>query len=256
MDKLIIVDNLTKIYNVGTKNENKVLNDISLEINNGEFVCIMGTSGSGKTTLINNLSTIDTPTKGRISIDGKDISLMNEKELCDLRKQNIGFVFQSFNLIDSISNFENISLPLLLLSKDKQTIIDKIKIVSKKLNIQNIMQKYPWECSGGEIQRVAIARAIISEPKIIVADEPTGNLDCNNSLELLGILSELNKMGMTIIMVTHDSFVASHSSRMLYISDGSIIHDIKRGDLSQKEYYFKIESVCSNHYQEILNKGG
>ncbi|MFR7590116.1 MAG: ABC transporter ATP-binding protein [Longibaculum sp.] len=254
-NKLLVAKSITKIYNLGEKNENKVLKEISLEINSGEFVCVMGSSGSGKTTLINNLSTIDIPTKGDILIEGKNVKNMSEKELCDFRTEKLGFVFQSFNIIESLNNYDNISLPLLLTKIDKNEIKERINEICEKLNIQNIIQKYPRECSGGEIQRVAIARAIISKPKLIIADEPTGNLDSNNSCDLLDILSNLNKDGITILMVTHDPFIASYSSRFLYIKDGVIMHEIKRGDMSQKDYYLKIDDICSNAYKKILNKG-
>lgn len=253
-DKLLKAKNITKIYNLGKKNENRVLKDISLEIDSGEFVCVMGPSGSGKTTLINNLSTIDIPTKGDIFIEGKNVTEMSENELCHFRTNKLGFVFQSFNIIESLSNYDNMSLPLLLVKMDKNEIDQRINEICEQLNIQNIVQKYPKECSGGEIQRVAIARAIISKPKLIIADEPTGNLDSTHSCDLLDIFTDLNKIGITILMVTHDPFIASYSSRFLYIKDGAINHEIERGDMTQREYYLKIDNICSNAYKKILNE--
>lgn len=253
-NKIITAKKLTKIYNLGKKNQNKVLKDISLEIDSGEFVCIMGASGSGKTTLINNLSTVDIPTKGDIFIEGKNINEMSENELCDFRNRKLGFVFQSFNIIESLTIYDNISLPLLLTKIDNETLDKRINKLCKQLNIQNIIQKYPRECSGGEVQRAAIARAIVSNPKLIIADEPTGNLDSHSSCSLLEILSELNKTGITILMVTHDPFIASYSSRLLYIKDGVITHEIKKDNLSQKEYYLKIDDICSNAYKKMLNR--
>lgn len=254
IDKVITAKNITKIYNLGKINQNKVLNNISLEIDAGEFVCIMGASGSGKTTLINNLSTVDFPTSGDILIEGENIKAMTEKELCNFRTNKLGFVFQSFNLIESLNIYDNISMPLLLAKLDNKTIDDRINKVCEQLNIENLIQKYPRECSGGEIQRIAIARAIVSNPKLIIADEPTGNLDSHNSCGLLEILSDLNEMGITILMVTHDPFIASYSSRVLYIKDGIITHEIKRGNLNQKDYYLKIDDICSSAYKKMLSR--
>lgn len=253
-NKLLIAKNITKIYNLGEKNQNKVLDGISLEINSGEFVCIMGASGSGKTTLINNLSTIDIPTKGDVFIEGKNVTQMSEKELCQFRTEKLGFVFQSYNIIESLNNFDNISLPLLLTKINENEINQRINDTCEQLNIKDIIEKYPRECSGGELQRVAIARAIISNPKLIVADEPTGNLDSINSYDLLEILTKLNKNGISILMVTHDPFIASYSSRLLYIKDGKILHELEKGDDSQQEYYYKIDKICSNDIQRAFKE--
>lgn len=255
MCKIILeAKNIYKFYNLGKKNPIKVLDNISLQVKKGEFICIMGPSGSGKTTLLNNLSTIDIPDKGTVIINNENVSLMNENKLCDFRIEIIGFIFQSFNLIDSLSNYDNISLPLYLRGVRDDKIKYKIDKITKDLKIAGIINKFPYECSGGENQRVAIARAIANEPEIIIADEPTGNLDSKNSYALLDTLRYLNQNGTTIIMVSHDPYIASYSSRMLYLKDGKIIYSLKKGNLSQKEYYYSISKMISKKAEFIFDK--
>ena len=240
-EKIIEVKHMTKIYNPETRHATTALHDISLVFKKGEFVCIMGTSGSGKTTLLNNLSTIDTPTKGEVYINGKNVNHMSESDLCKFRTNVLGFIFQNYNVIDTLTIYENIRIPLLI--KKETDFDEKIDRILKQLDIEEIKNKYPYECSGGQVQRVAIARALVSEPSIIVADEPTGNLDSHNSFELLELLKKLNQEGISILMVTHDSFVASYSSKLLFLKDGEISDIIERENMSQNEYYDTIESM-------------
>lgn len=240
-EKIIEARHITKIYNLGTSTATTALHDISLMVEKGDFVCIMGTSGSGKTTLLNNLSTIDVPTKGEVYISGKNVTHMSESDLCKFRTNILGYVFQNYNVIDTLTAYENICIPLLI--KKETHFEEKIDKILKQLNIEEIKDKYPYECSGGQVQRVAIARALVSEPSIIVADEPTGNLDSHNSFELLELLKKLNQEGISILMVTHDSFVASYSSKLLFLKDGEISDIIERENMSQNEYYDTIESM-------------
>ena len=232
-NKILVAKNVTKIYGVGTKNPYTALSDVSLEMYEGEFVCVMGPSGAGKSTFINNLSTIDIPTKGFVYINGKEVRQMSEGEIGKFRYENLGFIFQEFNLLDSQTIFENIA---------------------KRLDVEQILNKYPSECSGGQRQRAAICRALVTNPKIIVADEPTGNLDSKNSHELLSLFRDLNiNDGVSILMVTHDSKIASYSSKLLYIKDGVIDETIERKDMSQKEYFYKIVDINSTESQALFD---
>ena len=211
MEKVIEVQNLTKIYGTATS-KTIALDNINLEVYKGEFVGIMGPSGSGKTTLLNIISTIDNPSKGLVELNGIEVCSMYDTQLSKFRYENIGFIFQEFNLIDNITVGENIAIPLTLSQKlGTKEIREKTVEYAKRLGIEEVVDKYPNECSGGQRQRAAIARALVNNPSIIVADEPTGNLDSKNSHELLKILKELNsKEGKTIVMVTHDSMIASY----------------------------------------------
>ena len=203
--EILVADKITKIYGIGTKTLFEALHEVSLTMYEGEFVCIMGPSGAGKSTFINNLSTIDIPTKGKVFINGKEVRVMSEGE------------------------------------------------VAKKINVEQTLDKFPNECSGGQRQRVAICRALVTNPKLIVADEPTGNLDSKNSHEILSLFKELNeKEGVSILMVTHDSKIASYSSKLLYIKDGIIDRTIEREGLSQKEYFYKIVDINSSESQELF----
>ena len=222
-NKILIAKNVTKIYGVGTKNPYTALKDVSLEMEEGEFICVMGPSGAGKSTFINNLSTIDLPTKGFVYINGKEVRQMSEREIGRFRYENLGFIFQEFNLLDSLTIFENIAVPLTLAGKKKKDIQESVNQIAKKLGVEMILNKYPSECSGGQRQRAAICRALVTKPKLIVADEPTGNLDSKNSHELLSLFRDLNvNSGVSILMVTHDPKIASYSSKLLYIKDGVI----------------------------------
>lgn len=253
-NKILIAKNVTKIYGVGTKNPYTALKDVSLEMEEGEFICVMGPSGAGKSTFINNLSTIDLPTKGFVYINGKEVRQMSEREIGRFRYENLGFIFQEFNLLDSLTIFENIAVPLTLAGKKKKDIQESVNQIAKKLGIEMILNKYPSECSGGQRQRAAICRALVTKPKLIVADEPTGNLDSKNSHELLSLFRDLNvNSGVSILMVTHDPKIASYSSKLLYIKDGVIDETIERQNMSQKEYFYKIVDINSTESQALFD---
>ena len=255
MEKVIEVQNLTKIYGTATS-KTIALDNINLEVYKGEFVGIMGPSGSGKTTLLNIVSTIDNPTKGLVELNGIEVCSMYDTQLSKFRYENIGFIFQEFNLIDNITVGENIAIPLTLSKKlGTKEIREKTVEYAKRLGIEEVVDKYPNECSGGQRQRAAIARALVNNPSIIVADEPTGNLDSKNSHELLKTLKELNsKEGKTIVMVTHDSMIASYCERILLIKDGKIEEHLERKDLSQKEFFYKIVDMTSKESQSFLSE--
>ena len=251
--EILVAKNITKIYGIETKNPTTALSDVSLSMCEGDFVCVMGPSGSGKSTFINNLSTIDVPTKGNVFINGKEVRTMGENEIGRFRYENLGFIFQEFNLLDSLTIFENIAVPLTLANMSKDDINKAVLSVADKLGIEALLEKYPMECSGGQRQRAAIARAIVTKPKLIVADEPTGNLDSRHSHELLELFKRLNEEeGVSILMVTHDSMIASYSQKLLYIQDGKIAETIERKDLSQKEYFYKIVDVNSVESQKLF----
>lgn len=251
--EILVAQNITKIYGLGTSHPVQALNEVSLSMNEGDFVCVMGPSGSGKSTFINNLSTIDIPTKGKVFINGKEVRTMGENEIGRFRYENLGFIFQEFNLLDSLTVFENIAVPLSLAHVSKEEVNQRVNEIAQKLNVEHLLNKYPSECSGGQRQRVAIARALVTNPKLIVADEPTGNLDSKNSHELLELFKKLNhEDGVSILMVTHDSMIASYSSKLLYIKDGMIADRIERKDMSQKEYFYKIVDVNSVESQKLF----
>lgn len=241
MNTILEAKNITKIYNRHTKNEFEALRGISLEVHEGDFICIMGPSGSGKSTLINNLSTIDMPTKGKVKINGVDVYSMLESQTGKFRYENLGFIFQSFNLMDTLTLKENIALPLTLSNMSKEEIGKRVQQTAERLELVDVLDKYPVECSGGQCQRCAVARALINKPKLIVADEPTGSLDSKNSHTLL-----------TILMVTHDAMIASYSRRLLYLRDGCIEEDLERADMDQKEYFYKIVQINSKESMELL----
>lgn len=251
--EILVAKDIVKIYGLGTSHPVTALNGVSLNMNEGDFVCVMGPSGSGKSTFINNLSTIDIPTRGKVFINGTEVRAMNEGEIGRFRYQNLGFIFQEFNLLDSLTVFENIAVPLSLAHVKKEEIEKRVKDIAVKLNVIELLDKFPSECSGGQRQRVAIARALVTNPKLIVADEPTGNLDSKNSHELLELFKKLNaEEGVSILMVTHDTMIASYSSKLLYIQDGIIATTLERGDLSQKEYFYKIVDINSNESQKLF----
>ena len=227
-NKILVAKNVTKIYGVGTKNPYTALSDVSLEMYEGEFVCVMGPSGAGKSTFINNLSTIDIPTKGFVYINGKEVRQMSEGEIGKFRYENLGFIFQEFNLLDSLTIFENIAVPLTLAGKSKVEIKAAVAKIAKRLDVEQILNKYPSECSGGQRQRAAICRALVTNPKIIVADEPTGNLDSKNSKEVLELLKYCaKKYNQTLIVITHDEKIALEADRIITIQDGKLIKDEK-----------------------------
>lgn len=243
--EVLKVNNLKKYYGNNT-NITKALNNISFTVNNNEFLAIMGASGSGKTTLLNTISTIDTVTSGNIIINGVDITNLNEEELSNFRKENLGFVFQDFNLLDTLTIKENIALSLIINKEDKTKIDDLVLDISKKLGISDILNKYPYEVSGGQKQRCACARALINNPKLILADEPTGALDSRNARVLLETFKEMNEeLNSTILMVTHDAFSASFASRVLFIKDGEIFNEIIKGKKTRGEFYDEIIDVLT-----------
>ena len=253
--EIIKAEHVSKIYGLGSKHPYQALNDITLTINEGEFVCIMGPSGAGKSTLLNVLTTIDFPTKGKVFLDGEEVRTLSSHQVGLLRYERLGFIFQDFNLLDALTVKENIAVPLSLASVNRQEIDERIISIASKLNIEKLLEKYPYECSGGQRQRIAIARALINHPKIIVADEPTGNLDSANSHEVLDFFSKLNiEEGVTILMVTHDPLIASYSSKLLYIKDGMIEHTIHKEALEQKDYFYRIVDINSNEAQSYFMK--
>ena len=246
---------LKKVYNYATPNAFEALHDINFQVHEGEFVGIMGPSGSGKSTFINNISTIDECTEGKVLINGKNVRSMSANEIGHFRYQNLGFIFQDFNLLDTHTMYENISMPLALAHVPKAEIEKRVNNLANELQITSLLHKYPNECSGGKIQRGAICRALINNPHISVADEPTGNLDSVNSSELLQLLQKMNKEnGVTIVMVTHDPLIASFTTRLVYIKDGNIETVLDKGDMNQDEYFNQIVELNSRESREILAK--
>ena len=245
MDKILKVSNVEKYY--GNRfNLTKAIDNISFDVEEGEFVGIMGASGSGKTTLLNCISTIDKVTSGHILISGTDVTELKGDKLNKFRREDLGFIFQDFNLLDTLTGYENIALALTIQNKKPKEIDERIKEVAKTLNITHVLNKYPYQMSGGETQRVASARAIITNPKLILADEPTGALDSKSSRMLLEKLGELNKeLKATILMVTHDAFTASYCSKIYFIKDGKIFNELVRGEDSRKEFFDRIIDVVT-----------
>ncbi|WP_066874185.1 ABC transporter ATP-binding protein [Clostridium mediterraneense] len=243
--QVLKVSNIEKYY--GRRgNVVKALNNISFEVDEGEFVGIMGASGSGKTTLLNCIATIDKVSSGHININDKDVTKISSKALSKFRREELGFIFQDFNLLDTLTNYENIALALSILKIKPKEIDNRIKEISDKLNITDILNKFPYEVSGGQKQRVAAARAIITNPSLILADEPTGALDSKSAKKLLESMEELNKsLNATIMMVTHDAFTASYASRILFIKDGKIFNEIIRGHDTRKEFFNRIIEVIA-----------
>ncbi|MDF2870006.1 MAG: transporter ATP-binding protein [Anaerocolumna sp.] len=240
MEALMKVENLEKYY--GTKTLiTKALKNISFTVENHEFTGIMGASGSGKTTLLNCISTIDTATAGHIYLDGKDLTKLKDKELAMFRQLNLGFIFQDFNLLDTLTMEENIALSLTIANVASKEIESRVKDLAIKLGISDIMMKFPYEVSGGQRQRCACARAMINKPKIILADEPTGALDSKSAGMLLDTLYTMNQsMGATILMVTHDVFTASYCKRIIFLKDGKLFSEIFRGNQTRTEFFHRI----------------
>lgn len=245
MKNILKVEKIEKYY--GSKSSlTKAVNDISFEVEKGEFVAIMGASGSGKTTLLNMISTIDKVTSGYIYVDGEDITKLKGNKLNEYRREKLGFIFQDFNLLDTLTGYENIALALSILNVPYKNQKERIKEISEKLGISKILNKYPYQMSGGEKQRIASARAIITNPKLVLADEPTGALDSKSSKQLLESFKYLNEeLESTILMVTHDAFTASYASRVIFIKDGKIFNEINKGDLTRKEFFDKIIEVVT-----------
>lgn len=245
MENILKIDQIEKYY--GSKvNLTKAIDDISFQVDEGEFVAIMGASGSGKTTLLNCISTIDKVTTGHIYVSGEDITKLKGNALNKFRREKLGFIFQDFNLLDTMTAYENIALALSIQNVPAVKIDSKVKKVAKELDIESVLQKYPYQMSGGQKQRVASARAIITDPKLILADEPTGALDSKAAKLLLERFAYLNKnLKATILMVTHDSFTASYAQRIIFIKDGRIFHELHRGQDKRKDFFDKIIDVVT-----------
>ncbi len=229
----------------------RALKDVTFSVESGEYVAIMGESGSGKTTLLNILASFDKPTGGTVLLDGKDTATLRDNELALFRRANLGFVFQEFNLLDTFSLRDNIYLPLVLDGVNIREIRRRAAPITFTLGISDLLDKFPYEVSGGQKQRAAVARALITNPKLILADEPTGALDSASSSELLKVFGEINRSGQTILMVTHSVDAASHANRVLFIRDGVIFHQIYRGDADNEQLYKKISDTLT-----LLKNGG
>ena len=249
---ILEVNNVKKIYTTRFgSNKVQALSDVSFSVEEGEYVAVMGESGSGKTTLLNIIAALDKPTDGEVCLNGRRFSDIKEAEIAKFRREHLGFVFQEFNLLDNFSIKDNILLPLVLAGKQYHEMDKRLTPVARKLGISEILSKYPYEVSGGQKQRAAVARAIITDPQLILADEPTGALDSKSSDELLSLFSSINNDGQTIIMVTHSVKAASNAGRVLFIKDGRVFHQIYRGESSNEQMYQKISDTLT-----VLAKGG
>lgn len=245
MDKVLNIKNIEKYYG-SNGNVVKAIDNISFEVKKGEFVGVMGPSGSGKTTLLNVISTIDEVSAGHIYIEDKDVTEINSKDIAKFRRENLGFIFQDFNLLDALTIHENIALALTIKRNKKDEIDRKVLNAAKELGIEEILNKYPYEVSGGQKQRCACARALVTNPKLILADEPTGALDSRSAQMLIEKISSLNKeLEATILMVTHDSFTASYCNRILFIKDGKIFTELIKGNDTRREFFNKILDVVA-----------
>lgn len=249
---ILEVNNVKKIYTARFgSNRVQALSDVSFSVEEGEYVAVMGESGSGKTTLLNIIAALDKPTDGEVCLNGRRFSDIKEAEIAKFRREHLGFVFQEFNLLDNFSIKDNILLPLVLAGRQYHEMDKRLTPVARKLGISEILSKYPYEVSGGQKQRAAVARAIITDPQLILADEPTGALDSKSSDELLSLFSSINNDGQTIIMVTHSVKAASNAGRVLFIKDGRVFHQIYRGESSNEQMYQKISDTLT-----VLAKGG
>lgn len=243
---LLKVEHLKKEYQSKFKNNTVVaLADVSFEVEKGEFIAIMGESGSGKSTLLNCIATLDQPTAGTISLNNQNFKHLSDKQLAAFRRDHLGFVFQDFNLLDTMSVADNIYLPLIL-AKNTNNKEQKLSNLAKQLGLQDLLNKYPYELSGGQKQRVAIGRALITNPEILLADEPTGALDSKNSADILSIFEQYNQQNQTILMVTHSALAASHAQRVLFIKDGKVFHQTYRGNKTEQEMLLTISDAMTN----------
>ncbi len=249
---ILEVQNIKKVYTTRFgAHKVEALRNVTFSVEEGEYVAIMGESGSGKTTLLNILASLDKPTAGNVILDGMDIVKIKDKEISEFRRDNLGFVFQDFNLLDTFSLEDNILLPLVLAGKKNNDMKAKLDVISEKLGIEKLLQKYPYEVSGGQKQRAAVARSIITNPKILLADEPTGALDSKSTDELLGVFEKINNNGQTILMVTHSVKAASHAKRCLFIKDGEVFHQLYKAGKTNEEFYQKITETLT-----LLTTGG
>ena len=243
---LLNVNNLKKVYTTRLGGAQvQALSGVSFTVEQGEFVAIMGESGSGKTTLLNILAGLDKPTAGQVFLNMREIVAMSEKEISAFRRDNLGFVFQDFNLLDTFSVQDNIFLPLVLSGRKYSEMQERLTPIAVKLGITDILQKYPYEISGGQKQRTAIARAVITQPQLILADEPTGALDSRSAGQIMDIFSGVNREGQTILMVTHSTQAASRAGRVMFIKDGQVFHQIYRGNMTNEELYQKISDTLT-----------
>ncbi|WP_080874428.1 ABC transporter ATP-binding protein [Oceanobacillus timonensis] len=243
---LLQVQHLRKVYTTRFGgNQVEALSDVSFSVDAGDYIAIMGESGSGKTTLLNILAALDKPTRGNVLLNRKNIVQIPEKEISAFRRNNLGFVFQDFNLLDTFSIQDNIFVPLVLSGKKHKEMEQKLMPIAKKLGIEHILTKFPYEVSGGQKQRAAVARALIADPELILADEPTGALDSKSTDELLEHFEQINKEGQTILMVTHSIKAASHAKRVLFIKDGNVFHELYKGDTSNEEMFQKVSHTLA-----------
>ena len=243
---ILEVNNLKKIYTTRLGgNQVQALSKIHFSVEDGEYVAIMGESGSGKTTLLNILAALDKPTSGEVILNGKNITTIKEKEISAFRRDNLGFVFQDFNLLDNFSIQDNIFLPLVLKGEKPAKMESLLQPIAQKLGITEILKKYPYEVSGGQKQRTAVARALITNPQLILADEPTGALDSKAASSLLELFHTINEEGQTILMVTHSIKAASHAKRILFIKDGEVFHQLYRGNMNNEELFAKISDTLT-----------
>ena len=243
---LLYVKNVRKVYTTRFGgNQVEALKDVNFSVEQGEYVAIMGESGSGKSTLLNILAALDKPTEGKVFLKEKDLSKVKEKEMAAFRRNNLGFVFQDFNLLDTFSLKDNIFLPLVLSGTSHKEMERRLLPLADKLGIKNLLEKYPYEVSGGQKQRAAVARAVITQPQLLLADEPTGALDSKAAKELLKLFTSLNQDGQTILMVTHSVKAASTAGRVLFIKDGRVFHQIYKGNLSETQMYQKISDAMT-----------
>ena len=249
---LLEVKNVKKIYTTRFgSNQVEALRDVNFTVERGEYVAIMGESGSGKMTLLNILAALDKPTEGKVYLKDRDLGKLKEKEIATFRRQNLGFVFQDFNLLDTFSLKDNIFLPLVLSGKKYPEMEKRLKPIAEKLGIEKLLEKYPYEVSGGQKQRAAIARALITKPQLILADEPSGALDSKAADSLMNLFTTINQDGQTIVMVTHSVKAASSAKRVLFIKDGKVFHQLYRGNLTNEEMYERISDTL-----KILTTGG
>ncbi|WP_105617224.1 ABC transporter ATP-binding protein [Vallitalea okinawensis] len=249
---LLEINNLKKVYTTRFGgNQVQALSNVSFSVEKSEYVAIMGESGSGKTTLLNILASLDQPTSGEVLLNKRNFNTIKEREISAFRRENLGFVFQDFNLLDTFSLEDNILLPLVLSGNKYNEMKSKLTPIAKKLGIHDLLAKYPYEVSGGEKQRAAVARALITEPHIILADEPTGALDSKSTDHLLQLFSDINQEGQTILMVTHSTKAASHAGRVLFIKDGKVYHQLYKGSMTNEEMFEKI-----SHTLTIMTTGG
>ncbi len=249
---MLEVNQLKKIYTSRFGgNSVQALKNVNFSVEKGEYVAIMGESGSGKTTLLNIIASLDKPSSGQVILNGKNVGEIKDKDLAAFRRDNLGFVFQDFNLLDTFSLKDNIFLPLVLEGKKYDEMARRLDPIARKLGIYDILEKYPYEISGGQKQRCAVARAIITNPQLILADEPTGALDSKATDKLLNLFEDINAEGQTILMVTHSVKAASHAKRVLFIKDGEVFHQLYRADMTESEMYGKISDTLT-----VLQKGG